>query len=126
MPAWRLIFDNALFRDRQLLPLRGAAIDEAMPLLAEFCFGAFSHVQHVLTDGHGVGAGDNRQHLRQQFSGRGVRHERGRARFQIEALGRYFLTDQIAKRRDSARALRTAAGAGMQVFLLVSAALTAT
>jgi hypothetical protein len=61
--------DNAAFRNLQLPPLRGAAIDEAVLLLAQFCFGAFSHVQHVLTDGHRVGAGDNRQDLRHQFSG---------------------------------------------------------
>src|SRR5215472_7787808 len=108
--------DNAAFRNRQLPPLRRAAINEAVLLLAEFCFGTFSYAQYVLTDGHGLGTGDNRQNLCQQFSGGSVGHERGPARFQVEALGRYFVTEQIAKRRDGARSLRTAAGTGMQAL----------
>jgi hypothetical protein len=108
--------NNAAFRNRQLLPLCRAAIDEAVSLLAEFRLGAFSHAQHVLTDGHGIGAGDNRQDLRHQFSGGSVRHERDPACFQVEALGRYLLMEKIAKRRDGARSLCTAAGAGMQAL----------
>jgi len=37
--------DNTPFRDRQLLPLCRAAIDEAVLFLAQFRFGAFSYAQ---------------------------------------------------------------------------------
>ena len=37
--------DNAAFRNRQLPPLRRAAINEAVLLLAEFSFDTFSYAQ---------------------------------------------------------------------------------
>ncbi len=52
--------DDPSFRDRQLLPFRRAAVDEAGPFLPEFGFRALGHMQDMLAQCGGVRAGRDR------------------------------------------------------------------
>lgn len=106
--------DDAALRNRQGLPLRGAALDETGPLVTQFGFGALGDLQHMLAQRGGVRAGGDRQHVGQQRGGRRVGHKRCPAGLQVAPLRGDPVRDQLPQRGHGGRARLDLAGTAIQ------------